>query len=131
MAKTFPKERIQEHIEEALNAINLSKEFVGNMTQSQFVEDTKTVYAVIRCINIISRKAARLDRIDGTGIITTLIPLEKIARMEKMTNVLYGQISPDIVWKTVKKDLPEVGLTFEKTKDEINNGRIQRFGIYN
>lgn len=83
--------------------IELAKAFISGMSLATFRTDQKTVYAVIRCLEIISEASKRLpaelkDRHPG-------IPWVQIASAGNVYRHGYQLVRDDFVWSTVSDEL--------------------------
>jgi uncharacterized protein with HEPN domain len=56
----MPSEKVVGYIKDILHHIDLATEFVGGLTAQQFGRDVLRVYAVTRCLEIISEASRRL-----------------------------------------------------------------------
>ncbi|PKL18388.1 MAG: hypothetical protein CVV49_06240 [Spirochaetae bacterium HGW-Spirochaetae-5] len=76
------------------------------MTFDEFNSDDKTFSAVIRKIEVIGEAAKSISpQIAGSN---PEIPRSVMARMRDKLIHGYSGIDADIIWKTVKNDLPEI-----------------------
>lgn len=104
----YLQERVNKQLRHCLDMIKLSYVFTEDMSEYDFLRDKKTIFAVSRCIDIISTKAIYLQKNDENVIYTIDIPLKKIARMKDIIDMSYGEIDPKIIWKTVKNDFNHI-----------------------
>ena len=105
------------YLEDILNAIKLIvEEYVKDFDFEKFSKDKKTQDAVIRQIAIIGEALGKIDK-DFVNAHPGLPTKEAVA----MRNVLvhdYDWVDAEEVWKTIKKDLPELKLIIEKILQE-------------
>jgi uncharacterized protein with HEPN domain len=83
--------------------IELARSFVGGMTFEHFRDDRRTVYAVIRCLEIISEASRRLP-----GEFKDRHPHIPWANMAGAGNVYrhdYEDVADEMVWQTVQDSL--------------------------
>ena len=88
--------------------------FVAGMSFEQFRSDKKTVNAVIRSFEVLGEAAKNLPE----EIIsqTHTVPWKKIAGMrDKLIHEYFG-VDLEIVWQTIKEDLPLVKPLIMKLK---------------
>lgn len=97
-----PEDRIRllHMIEAAENAIN----FVAGGSRAELEQDRKTLFAVIRCVEILGEAAARLS--DGARAAAPDIPWSAIVGMRNRLVHAYFDVDVDVVWKTVTVELP-------------------------
>jgi uncharacterized protein with HEPN domain len=91
--------------------IRLAQSFVQGLTQRQFRRDTRTIYAVTRCLEIISEASRRLpptlkDRHPN-------IPWRDIAGAGNVYRHDYEDVSTTTIWNTVVNALPELQAAVE------------------
>ena len=106
------KREIRDYIEDILKAMGEIIEFVGDMSYKEFCEDTKTIYAVIRALEIIGEAVKNIP----TQIKRKYpyIPWKEMAGMrDKLIHAYFG-VLPERIWETIKKDIPLLKPEFEK-----------------
>lgn len=81
-------------------------EFLGGMTVDVFEQDRRTIYAVIRCLEIISEASRRVDA--ETKVRHPHIPWQRIASAGNVYRHDYENVSPVQIWRTVQDRLPEL-----------------------
>lgn len=94
------KTRIGHMLEEAADAVS----FCEDSTLELFRKDKKLSHATVRCIEIIGEAASKL-----TSSFCLKYPEIQWRDVVAMRNILvhaYFEIDHEIVWNTVKKDLP-------------------------
>jgi uncharacterized protein with HEPN domain len=93
-------------IQDIYNALQYIKEFVGKMTQKEFLADEKTRSAVAFKIENIGEAAKNIPKVIRTKYKD--LPWNDMARMrDKITHFYFG-IDYKIVWAVVKKELPDI-----------------------
>ena len=97
---------IADYLEDALTAMDKAEAFVSDMSYEQFAEDDKTVFAVVRAIEIIGEAVKHIPQ-DFRGQFTD-IPWRDMAGMRDVLIHEYFGIDLETVWKTVKEDIPEL-----------------------
>lgn len=97
-----PEDRVRllHMIEAAENAVG----FVAGLTPDQLENDRKTLFAVIRCIEIIGEAAARMS--EATRASAPDIPWGAIVGMRNRLVHAYFDVDTDLVWKTTQTELP-------------------------
>ncbi|MFT4278721.1 MAG: DUF86 domain-containing protein [Rhodopseudomonas sp.] len=88
---------IQHHIELAI-------EFTSDLTENEFKADLRTVYAVTRCLGIISEASRRVSedvkRRHGS------VPCKQIAGSGNVYRHDYEDVAAQMIWDTVHRALP-------------------------
>lgn len=99
------------HILEGIAQVN---SFVEGMDGSAFDKDVKTLYAVVRCLEIISE--ASRDIPDTIKQEHPEIPWRRIADAGNVYRHIYDAVRPDIVWRVVKDDLPVLKIAIDSIR---------------
>lgn len=102
----MPFRATDQHLRDILESINTIETFLGDMDLDVYRGDLKTKSAVERQLQIITEAAVRLGD-DGDR----LCPGVDWKGFRGMGNVLrhgYHRIDDEIVWNTVKEELPPV-----------------------
>lgn len=86
--------------------ILLAQAFTGSMRFEEFRADTRTVYAVIRCLEIISEASRRVD--DAVKVRYRDLPWEDMAGAGNIYRHDYEKVRETLVWKTVNNALPRL-----------------------
>jgi uncharacterized protein with HEPN domain len=84
--------------------IVLAQRFAAGMDQRAFREDLKTVYAVTRCLEIISEASRRLS--DEVKVRHPLIAWRDMAAAGNIYRHEYEDVAAHAVWDTLTLDLP-------------------------
>ena len=109
---------IGDYIQDILEAINNAIQFVNDMTYDEFVQDKKTVYAVVRAIEIIGEAVKNIPK-DFRNKYTD-IPWRDMAGMRNKLIHEYFGVKIERVWETVKRDIPNLKPLFEKILNELS-----------
>ena len=93
-----------DYVHDMLDSAEKAIEFVGEMQYEQFSADDKTVFAVIRAIEIIGEASKKIP-IDIQRRYSD-IPWREIAgTRDKLIHEYFG-VNLSVVWRTVQEDLP-------------------------
>ena len=79
-------------------------EFIGNTDYNTFSNDKKTLYAVIRSIEIIGEAARKISN-DSRNVYND-IPWEDVTGMRDKLIHDYMGVDTEIVWRTATEDIP-------------------------
>ena len=106
------KEEFLDYIEDIIEAMNEAQNFVKDMEYEDFLKDTKTVYAVIRALEIIGEAVKKIPVPIKSAY--SQIPWKDMAGMRDKVIHEYSGVDLKRVWSTIKKDIPNLKPTFEK-----------------
>ena len=106
-----------DYLQDISDSIEKISEFIQGMNLSEFEKDDKTLYAVIRAIEILG---------EATKIIPKKIknqfpevPWREMAGMgDKLIHDYFG-INTEVVWKTAKNDIPPLKSSIEQIINEL------------
>lgn len=91
--------------------IGLANEFLGAATCAEFEKDTVRVYAITRCLEIISEASRRLP--DDLKARYPEIPWREMAGAGNIYRHNYEDVAPRLLWQTVKTALPPLDAVVE------------------
>lgn len=113
------KREISDFIEDIIDAMTKATKFVESVSYEEFAKDDKTIFAVIRAIEIIGEAAKNIPEDTKKGY--PEIPWKGMAGMRN--KVIHGYFGVDIkvVWDTVKEEIPEVKSLFEKMLKDLED----------
>jgi len=94
------KIRVQHILDEAAEACR----YAEGITFDEFVKDAKTVRAVIRCIEVIGEAASKISLEFRKNCPD--VPWQKTIGMRNRLIHVYFDIDYNIIWQTVKENLP-------------------------
>jgi uncharacterized protein with HEPN domain len=92
--------------------------FTGTLAYEDFIKDEKTVYAVIRCFEIIGEAVKKLP--EEIKRQYPEIPWKRIAGMrDKLIHGYFGVDYPTL-WQTIQKRCPEIRPVIEKVLKNLH-----------
>jgi len=106
------------YIKDILDNMGNAERFVEGMTRQEFSKDTKTAYAVTRCIEIIGEATKNVPA--ATRRKYPDIPWKQMAGMRDKVIHFYFGVNFERVWLVVKKDIPELKPRLKKVLDDIS-----------
>jgi uncharacterized protein with HEPN domain len=110
------KKEFLDYVEDIINAMIDAQQFVEGMEFEDFLEDKKTVFAVLRALEIIGEATKNIpvhirDRFPQ-------IPWKEMAGMRDKVIHEYFGVDLRRVWNTTKNDLPALKSEFERVLEE-------------
>ena len=102
----MPSKSLKTVLNDIQSNIRLSRQFVAGLSFDDFVADIKTVYAVIRALEIISEASRRLP--DTFKQKHPHIPWPDIAGAGNVYRHDYEEVLETMVWQTVHNSLSEL-----------------------
>ena len=104
------RSRVPEYLRHILQAIERIHHYVGGLDEKGFLTDPKTQDAVIRNIEVIGEAARNVERADPDFAAQhPEIPWSVIYAMRNRVSHGYFEVDLEIVWKTIRNDLPALG----------------------
>jgi uncharacterized protein with HEPN domain len=106
------KKEFLDYIEDIILAMDDAQKFVRNMDFDAFVKDRKTVYAVIRALEIIGEAVKNIPAPIRNRY--PQIPWREMAGMRDKAIHEYFGVDLKRVWSTVTVDMPNLKPLFER-----------------
>ncbi len=91
-------------IQHAVDAIDKAKAFTCEISQTEYLGDEKLQLALVRLLEIVGEAASGVS--DDLKKSATSIPWKKMIAMRNRLIHGYFDVDYNIVWDTIKKDLP-------------------------
>ena len=113
--------KIDLFIKDILDEMTNAENFLSDLGFDEFLKDTKTSYAVVRCIEIIGEATKNIP--------TNLkqkhkeIPWKKMAGMRDKIIHFYFGVKYQVVWSTIKEEIPQLKPLIEKLYLDLTLGK--------
>lgn len=111
------RREIGDFLQDILEAMSNALEFVEGMSYEEFSRDTKTLYALIRAVEIMGEAVKNIP--DNVRNRYPEIPWKGMAGMRDKVIHGYFNVRPERIWEVVKRDIPKLKPHFEKILEEI------------
>jgi uncharacterized protein with HEPN domain len=102
----------QTALRDMLHHIALAERFAAGFDRAAFCADERTVYAVIRCLEIISEASRRLS--DALKARHPTIEWRQMAAAGNFYRHNYEDVAANYVWETLQKSLPPLRTVIEQ-----------------
>ena len=108
-----------DYFEDIGNSIQEIDDFTAKMSYPAFIEDKKTVNAVIRSLEVIGEAAKRIP--DEIRTKYPDIPWKRMAGMRDKLIHEYSGVDLEIVWTVIKEELPQLKPLIKKIIKTLKN----------
>jgi len=111
------KREYGDYIEDIIRSVNDVEEFTRGMSYDDFIQDKKTIYAVIRALEVLGEAAKNIPHSIRDNY--PHVPWRKMAGMrDKLIHQYFG-VDLEILWKMVQKDLTQLKPLMENFLDDL------------
>lgn len=96
----------EDYLQDIFEAMQMARQFIENLTYEQFQEDEKTIFAVVRALEIIGEATKKI-----TASVRNKYPDVPWKDMAGMRDILihdYFGVDIETVWLTVTDKIPQV-----------------------
>ncbi len=114
----MPSERAAGPLRDILHHIDLASQFADGFDRESFKADLRSVYAVTRCLEIISEASRRLP--DELKSRQPAIAWKEMAAAGNVYRYDYEDVATQFVWETVQRALPPLRAVVEEELKRLN-----------
>ena len=107
-----------DYLEDIFEAAEKAEQFVDEMTHEEFSQDDKTKYAVVRALEIIGEATKGVP--DHVRDQYPHVPWRSIAGMRDKLIHNYTGVNWEVVWKTLKEDVPSLKQSVKRVLDDMS-----------
>lgn len=111
------KRNIKLYIKDMIEYIERAEKYLNNLSYEEFINDLKTCDAIIRCIEVIGEAAKKVP--ENLKNKYPFIPWRDIAGMRDKIVHGYFSIDYEVVWLTIKEDIPKLKPLLKNLLEEL------------
>jgi len=111
------RREIHDYITDIIDAMEKPLKFTQGMSYEDFAKDDKTLFAVVRAIEVIGEAVKRIP--EDVRRRYPEIPWRGMAGMRDKVIHGYFGVDKKVVWDTVRKSIPRLKPLFEKMLQNI------------
>ena len=116
----MPSKSLLTALRDILHHIELAERFVAGFDNKAFLADMRTIYAVTRCLEVISEASRRLPA--ALKARHPSIPWKNIVGAGNIYRHDYEDVVAQYIWNTVKLALPPLRVVIQDEIDKLSKG---------
>ena len=106
-----------DYLQDILDSIEKIRKFIQNFNYTEFEKDDKTLYAVIRAIEIIGEATKKIPNKIRNSYPN--VPWREMARMRDKLIHDYLGLNTEVVWETATNDIPQLEPSIRQIISEV------------
>lgn len=111
------KREYGDYIEDIIESMNKIKEFTKNLSYQDFEKDDKTIFAVVRALEVIGEAVKSVPKQIKEKY--PEIPWKDMAGMRDRLIHEYFGVKIDVVWTTIEDEIPVLKPKFQKILKDL------------
>jgi uncharacterized protein with HEPN domain len=111
------KRNIVPYLKDILDNLELAAQFTSSMSYEEFCQETKTVYAVIRCLEVMGEAAKNIPPASRRKYPD--IPWKEMAGMRDKLIHGYSGVDSHKVWLVIRDYLPRLKSSIMKMMEDL------------
>ena len=97
---------IDDYLQDIVDAMDKAQQFIENLSFEDFVKDNKTVFAVVRALEIVGEATKNIP--DNYRVNNQNIPWKDMAGMRDILIHGYFGVDMETIWLTVTEKIPKI-----------------------
>ena len=122
MRKSSKRREFLDYVTDIFDATERIEEFVKGFNSKKFKEDEKTIFAVVRAFEIIGEATKNIPAKVKNKY--KEVPWRQMAGMRNKLIHEYFGANTEVVWKTIKKDIPDLKEKISKILKESKKHKL-------
>ncbi|MCI0483169.1 MAG: DUF86 domain-containing protein [candidate division NC10 bacterium] len=118
-----PRREIADYLRDILDAIQKIERFIGGMDFARFAADEKTVFAVIRALEIVGEAARNVPKAVQSRYPT--VPSREMSGIRDKLAHGYFRVNLEVIWKTIHEDLPGLRVQVDRVLTDMTREKGQ------
>jgi uncharacterized protein with HEPN domain len=114
-----PFDTLAQPLEDILEHIARIEQFVANLDEGQFRNDTRTVFAVHHALAVIGAVAVRLG--NWAEVLSPDVPWDRMRELGTRLRPGSAHIDPSVLWRTVVDDLAPLQAGAMRALDQLED----------
>lgn len=106
-----------DYLQDIIDSCKVIKAFTKGINHKQFLQDLKTQFAVVRALSIIGEAVKKIP--SNIKEKYTKVPWKEMAGMRDILIHDYFGTDVEVLWQTIKKDIPSIYKEFKIIIKEI------------
>ena len=107
-------------VQDILDSVNDVGNFIKGMDFKEFIKDKKTIYSVVRAIEIIGEATKNIP--EQIRKKYPDVPWKKMAGMRDRLVHEYFGVDLEILWGTAKEDVPQLKVPVSNVLEDLDKG---------
>jgi len=108
---------VLDYLDDILESVEKIRRFTQGMSYDEFIDDPKTVDAVLRNFEVIGEATKNVP--DDIRKEHADVPWSEMAGMRDKLIHGYATVELQIIWETVQKEIPALRTQIESVRDEL------------